>query len=264
MRWLLPVCLTLAATPVLAGATPWQEIAPGVKARLISADTVNAGTSLAGLELDMPSTTNIYWRMPGETGIPTVFDFAGSSGLGEPSVAWPIPEIDRSKGYLDYVYRGPTVLPIALMPDSAKAMLVVRVTLGVCSDMCAPAAASFALPIAFDKPDPGQSIRLDQAEANVPIPWDRPGNPVGGVMATPEGLALAAPDPSIDPASLIVEVGDPSILFETPQKSPDGALWNLRSLGGVGAGELEGRAIQLTFNTPAGPYTVSRQVAAGR
>ncbi len=39
----------------------------------------------------MPQTTNTYWRIPGETGIPTEFDFAASTGVSGPQVHWPYP-----------------------------------------------------------------------------------------------------------------------------------------------------------------------------
>jgi len=254
--------VTLAAGPALAGATPWQIIAPGVKARLISADVVTGGTAMAGLELDLPRGTNIYWRIPGETGIPTEIDFAGSSGVGTPAVSWPYPEINREGGYLDYIYRGSIVLPITLRPSGDSATLVVKATMGVCSDMCVPVTASFSLPISFGKADPGQSIRLDQAQANVPIAWDQPGEPVRTVTATARGIELDGLDHSIDPSSLIVDVGDPAILFETPQKSPDGTVWTAKLLGGAAATGLEGRGIRLTFMTRSGPYFVARQIAA--
>lgn len=253
--------VTLAAGPALAGATPWQEISPGVKARLISSDSVSNGTTLAGLELDMPQTTNTYWRIPGESGIPTQFDFTGSTGIADPVVHWPFPQIADTAGYRDYIYRGPVVFPIALATDG-NGVLNAAVTLGVCSDVCVPARASFSLPIGAGKADPAQSIRLDQAEATTPIAWDREGEPVGRVAAGPDGLTLTALDASIDPGSVIADVGDPSILFETPQKSPDGSLWTLKLLGGAGGKMLEGRSVQLTFMTPNGPYSVSRQIGA--
>jgi DsbC/DsbD-like thiol-disulfide interchange protein len=254
----LVLIVTLAAGPALAGATAWQEISPGVKARLISSDTIVGGMTLAGLELDMPQTTNTYWRIPGESGIPTQFDFSGSTGVADPVVHWPLPEIADTAGYRDYIYRGPVVFPIALRTEGG--VLNTAIMLGVCSDVCVPARASFSLPIADGKADPAQSIRLDQAEAATPIAWDRPGDPVGTVTAWPGGLALTGLDPSIDPATLIADVGDPAILFETPQKSPDGTLWTLKLLGGAGGKRLEGRSVQLTFMTSNGPYAVSRQV----
>ena len=257
------VLVTFAVSPALAGATPWQDIAPGVKARLISSDTVTNGMTLAGFELDMPQSTKTYWRVPGEAGIPTQFDFAGSVGIGDPAVEWPYPEIDRSQGYLDYVYHGHVVLPIALTPAAGdSATLNVAITLGVCSEICVPAQAKFSLPLSFAKPDAGQSVRLTQAEAQIPVAWDQPGNPVGAVTATADGISVTNPDAAIDPASVIADVGDPAILFETPQKSPDGTLWTLKLLGGAAGKGLEGRPVQLTFMTATGPYMVTREIAA--
>lgn len=262
LRLILILVVTLAAGPALAGASAWQEIAPGVKARLISADAIVAGTTQAGLELDLPAGTHTYWRIPGETGIPAEFDFAGSTGLAAPVVDWPYPQIDHTGGYLGYIYSGPLVIPLRFGAAGGSAVLAAKVTLGICSDICVPAQASFTLPISYAKADAGQGIRLDQAEARTPIAWDRPMPAFGAVTAIAGGLSLAAPDPAIDPQSLIADFGDPAILFQTPQKSPDGALWTLKLLGGAGGKGLEGRTIRLTFMTPAGPYVVTRQIGA--
>jgi DsbC/DsbD-like thiol-disulfide interchange protein len=262
VRFVLLLCLTLAASPALAGATPWQQLAPGVQARLISSDALSDGTTLAGLELDMPAGSETYWRIPGETGIPTQIDFSASRGLGDPQLLWPFPEIDHTGGFLDYVYHGTLVLPVRLSAGGATATLSASIALGICSDICVPAQAKFELPVDFSKPDAAQAIRLDQAVARTPIAWDQPAQPFGAVSLSTDGagLTIAGADPSLDLTSLIADVGDPSILFETPQKSPDGNLWTLRPLGGAGAKGLEGRSVQLTFMTPMGPYAVTRKI----
>jgi DsbC/DsbD-like thiol-disulfide interchange protein len=261
LRLISVIAVTFLTLPAFAGATPWQDIAPGVKARLISSDKLVDGVTLAGLELDMPLNTNIYWRIPGETGIPTELDFTASTGVTEPTLHWPYPQIDRSRGYLDYAYYGPVVLPVEFSANEG-AILDVSINLGVCSDICVPAAAKFTLPLNFAAPDAGQSIRLDQAMALTPILWDQPGQPFGSVEAGLDGsLHLLSPNPSIDPASIIADVGDPAILFETPQKSPDGALWTLKPLGGAASRKLEGASVQLTFETPDGPYAVTQTIA---
>jgi len=263
MLRVLPVTfLTLAASPALAGATPWQDIAPGARARLISSDTIHNGTTMIGLEVDLGQSEYTYWRIPGETGIPTQLDFSGSTGVSDPQMHWPYPEIDRSKGFLDYIYRGALVLPIALATSGGDARVSAVVTLGVCSDVCIPAQAQFTLPLSFGTPDSAQTIRLTQAEAEVPIPWDGPGEPFGAATATIDGFTLADPAAAIDPASLIADIGDPAVLFQTPQKSPDGTLWTVKLLGGAEGKRLDGRAVQLTFMTSMGPYAVSRQIAA--
>ncbi len=259
---LLPLLVTAVVSPALADATAWQELAPGVQARLISSDRLDDGLTLVGLELDMPAGTKTYWRIPGETGIPAQFDFSAASGLSDPVVYWPYPQIDTSQGYLDYVYRGTLVVPVEVAADAGGAVLAASVTLGICSDICVPAAASFSLPLSFAAPDAAQALRLDQAMATVPILWDQPGQPFSTVMAGLDGsLHLENPAPSVDPASVIADFGDGAILFETPQKSPDGTLLTLKPLGGAATEGLEGRSVQLTFLTPMGPYAVTRTVA---
>src|SRR5579862_6591835 len=94
LRLVLFALVTLAAAPALAAATPWQDIAPGARARLISSDTLVNGATLAGLELDLPQTSNTYWRIPGEGGIPTVIDFSASQGVSAPTIVWPFPGIE--------------------------------------------------------------------------------------------------------------------------------------------------------------------------
>jgi DsbC/DsbD-like thiol-disulfide interchange protein len=257
------LALTLLASPALAGATAWQEIAPGAKARLISSDVLEDGRTLAGLELDMASSTKTYWRIPGETGIPTEIDLAGSEGIGGSRIDWPYPTIDRQQGYFDYVYYGPLVLPLALDIDTGAATLRASVTMGICTDVCMPARAEFTLPLSFGKADAAEGIRLTQALAATPIAWDKPDEPFGAVTLSADGkaIALAAPAASIDPATLIADAGDPGLLFGAPQKSPDGTIWTLPLLGGVNGMGLQGRPNQLTFMTADGPYVVSRAVA---
>src|SRR4051812_36460623 len=107
--------LVLFATPALAGATAWQDVAPHVRLRLVTNDVRAAdGSTLAGLELDMPAKFKTYWRLPGETGIPTELDVSGSAGVATPVIEWPYPIPEITDGFLDYVYHGPTVLPVSL------------------------------------------------------------------------------------------------------------------------------------------------------
>ena len=133
-------------------------------------------------------------------------------------------------------------------------------TLGICSDVCVPAQAQFVLPISYGKFDPVQTTRLQIADSQVPIAWDGSAEPFGQITANGDGLAIAGIDMAIDPASIIADVDDPTILFGTPQKSPDGTLWTLKRLGEAGAKGLVGGPVQLTFMTSRGPYVVAREI----
>lgn len=260
------VLLILAISlPTMAAETPWQDVAPGARLRLISSDVLKSdGTTMVALEIDMPAGTNTYWRVPGETGIPTQFDFAGSSGVTGHEVLWPFPLREAKSGYIDYVYRGPTVLPVELTLDGQVADLKLGVLMGVCSDICVPVTASFDLPLNFAAPDRAQGLRIAQALALTPMPWEDPRDPIAwvGFDASAEALAVRLDGSKIDPLSLIADAGEGGQLFGAPQKSPDGKLVLLPLLGGESSRDVEGTPVRLTFMTEMGPFSVERRISS--
>jgi len=265
MRSLLTMIAILTTAPVLAGETAWQQVSPEARLRLISSDVLTAdGRTSIGLEIDMPMSTNTYWRVPGETGIPTQLDFAGSTGVKGHEMAWPYPLIETKTGYVDYVYRGPTVLPVDLQLEGGKADLKVHVLMGICSDVCVPVTAEFELPLDFRNADRAQGLRLAQAEALQPIAWTGAEGAVSvGYDAAAEALAVRIDDAAIEPLSLIADRGPDGQLFGAPQKSPDGKLVLLPLLGGDDGKPPEGKTVRLTFMTGQGPFWLDRRVDGG-
>lgn len=259
----IPVLIALlfmVSSPAFAAATPWQQIAPGAKLRLISSDIRAAdGTTQIGLELDMPPSFSTYWRNPGESGIPARIDIGGSRDIGQAAIDWPYPEVKKAADVIDYVYSGPTVLPITVKLSGPSPLLDLAVTMGVCSDVCVPAKAHFELPISFAVPDPANSIRLRQAEAEVPIPWDGNGPALTtlGYQRSDGVLIIEGLDPAIDPASLIVTPSDPSLVFDAPKKSPDGQALLLKLRGQGGNVAWANAPVELTFMTRKGAYKAS-------
>lgn len=263
MRALIPIALLLLTVPATAGETPWQDIAPDVRLRLVSSDVLKPdGTTMVALELDMPQGTKTYWRVPGESGIPTQIDTAGSNGIAGHKMLWPYPMIEVEGGLTDFVYRGPTVLPVELKLDGARADLAVSVVMGVCSDICVPAMASFSLPLGFVKPDRGQGLRIAQAVARTPQHWSDPLPLLGPVEWTTDGSAIsvAIADARVDPLSLIADASAAGQLFGAPQKSPDGSAVLLPLLGGADQAAQEGMPVSLTFMTEMGPFSLSTTV----
>ena len=253
----------LSALPASAGETPWQEVAPGVKLRLISTGQIKPdGTTLVGLEIDMPETTKTYWRVPGDTGMPTELDFAGSTGVAGHQIEWPYPTRHVGKDYLDYAYFGPTVLPIALTLDAAAPTLALNAVLGVCSDICIPAQASFALDLAEARPDRPNGLRLRQWLAMAPIPWTDAAQPIGTVDLQPDGksIGIRVTDPDLDPLSLIAATPGGEPLFGAPQKSPEPGLILMPILGKSDEFDLEGQDVQLTFMTGMGAFEITRSI----
>jgi DsbC/DsbD-like thiol-disulfide interchange protein len=259
----LVAAIAMLASSATADETPWQEVAPGVKLRLISTGQVkSSGTTLVGLEIDMPETSKTYWRVPGDTGLPTELDFTGSLGVLDHQVLWPYPTRVESKDYIDYVYFGPTVLPIELTTEPGAPQVELAVILGVCSDICVPAQARFSLPLVEANPDRANGLRIRQALAMSPIQWEGDPQPIGDVEfdATAGMLTVRVGDPDVDPASLIAATVTGEPLFGTPQKSPEPHLVLIPVLGKSDEIDLASQDVQLTFMTGMGAFEVTRPV----
>jgi DsbC/DsbD-like thiol-disulfide interchange protein len=263
LRPLITLVALLATPAALAGETAWQEVAPGIKLRLISTGQVKPdGKTMLGLEIDMPDTTKTYWRVPGDAGLPTELDFSSSTGISGHTILWPYPTRDQQDGYLDYVYFGPTVLPVEVSTEPGAATVELSAILGVCSDICVPAQARFSLALADPEPDRANGLRIRQAMALAPIAWGDDPQPIGNVeYRADEGmLAIHVGDPDVDPASLIAatQTGEP--LFGAPQKSPEPNLVLIPVLAKGEEIDLENQDIQLTFMTGMGAFEVTRPV----
>lgn len=258
----LSALFVLLVAPVMAAETPWQTVAPGVTMRLVSSGAVKAdGTTLLGVELNMPSTTKTYWRIPGETGLLTQIDFAGSHGVAGGQIIWPYPERDPSERYVDYVYHGPMLLPVQVRLDGSSAQVELSVVMGVCSDICVPAQAHFSLKVDGTKDMPN-GLRIRQAVAKAPIAWDGPSPAIEAVQYRAAGHVLAVwlDEAVVHPSSLIVATVDGDPLFGVPQKSPEPNLVLIPVLGKADEINLENRSIQLTFTTDMGAYEVTSAV----
>jgi DsbC/DsbD-like thiol-disulfide interchange protein len=251
-------------TPALAAATDWQELAPDTRVRLIASETRTAnGTTFAAIELEMPMNTKTYWRVPGETGIAAELDFAGSTGISGKRFHWPYPTIEHKGGYTDFVYHGPLVIPVELTVDSDTPVIEASLLMGICSDICVPATAKFRLPLDLARPDAGNSLRINQALALTPIPWDGQGEPVGeiGYDAAAEELWVVVDPRIVDPASVLVDASAAGYLFGAPQKSREPGIVTLPLLGGGDSG-FGAESVEIVFMTRDGAYEVERHVAA--
>ncbi len=248
-----------------AAETPWQEVYPGVKLRLVSTGQVSTGgRTQVGLEIDMPQDTRTYWRVPGETGFPLALDTSGSMGIDGATVSWPYPTREVANGYTDYVYWGPTLLPIELIASTETPDLVLSAVLGICSDVCVPAQLKFELPLALSTPDRANAMRIRQALALAPIEWDGADAPIDGVRYDPVGnvLVVSVNDSLFDPQTLIATGPEGGPIFGAPQKSPEPGLILLPVLGTNAGNSLENQTIQFTFVTGMGAFSLTQRVKA--
>jgi len=256
MRTIIYVfALILTAVPSLGAQSPWQEVAPNTSLRLISSDVVTAGgKTMIALQLAMPPDTWTYWRVPGETGIPIQLDFSSSSGLVSFTPVWPFPDREIKNGYLDYIYPGDFVLPIKVEVKNDAPLISLSLVMGICSDVCVPVSASLTLKPDFSARDAGNAIRISQAMAKTPVPWDKSPDPVKAIAYDNDKreLRVRLNETDFDFSSMIAATNDPSIIFGPPQKSQIEGIVVFPRLGR--GDDIAGQRVTISFNTSSGPY----------
>lgn len=160
------VWLAWGAAPVVAGdAAGWQQ-RPHVALRLSAAALDQAGRRefWAALELRLDPGWKIYWRSPGEAGVPTTVDWSGSANLREAETFWPRPKRARIWNMDTVGYGGEVAFPakLSLANPKAATQIRVRVAYGVCREICIPDEATLTLdvaPAAWAAPQVAERIR---------------------------------------------------------------------------------------------------------
>ena len=102
---------------------------------------------------------HVYWRTPGDAGLPPGVDWAGSSNVAGVAVAWPYPSRLVVDGLRNNIYPGSVVLPLTvrLLHPGAPLHLHAHVTYAACGEVCVPYAADLSLDLpagpAFPSPE---------------------------------------------------------------------------------------------------------------
>jgi DsbC/DsbD-like thiol-disulfide interchange protein len=160
----------LVATPALAAdASAWDGTQrSGV--RLIAGGRVDGGASLrAGIEMRLAPGWKTYWRYPGDSGVPPVFDFSGSQNLKSADVLFPVPKrFPDGAGGQSIGYMGSVVLPLHVVAQDASKPVTLRVKLdyAACEKLCVPAKAN--LELLLTGAASAQDRAVGEAEARVP------------------------------------------------------------------------------------------------
>jgi thiol:disulfide interchange protein DsbD len=144
----------LAAAVVRADGPPAAEDL--VKANLVpETTTIAPGTTLwVDLHLEIKPGWHIYWRNPGDSGLPTAIDWNLPPGFSAGSILWPTPEHFVQNAIGNYGYAGSADLLIPLAPPKQlatgqTAKVEADASWLVCADICIPGGAklSFGLPV---------------------------------------------------------------------------------------------------------------------
>ena len=254
----LLVCLIAGASPALAVASDWS-VTEQARVRLISAvDGVGDRSSVPmGIQFRLKPGWKIYWRSPGDAGLPPRADWSGSRNIGATSIAWPAPERFSIFGLETLGYKDEVVLPVEVRvgeagrPVSARA----QVSYLVCAEICIPQEAKLALAIPGGPAEPSEeAFLLARYASQVPPKDGRHGLSLSLVSfaPAPQGFVL-----TLRAAAMTAFVA-PDVFIE----GPNGAFFNRPTVklgkgariadltvkgGGLDAARLAGQTLRVTL-----------------
>src|SRR5215475_1326515 len=110
----------------------------------------NATTRRAGVEIRLAPGWKTYWRYPGDSGVPPIFDFAQSSNVASATVLWPAPHRFGDGSGESIGYDGSVIFPVQVMvkDPAQKVTLRLKLDYAVCEKLCVPSEANLALEMA--------------------------------------------------------------------------------------------------------------------
>jgi thiol:disulfide interchange protein DsbD len=160
----------------LAAAAPRAEEAKHVRAELLASSGAVPGQTLrAGLHLKLDPHWHVYWKYPGDAGLPVSLAWTLPQGWSAGPVQWPYPERISVPPLMNYGYEDEVLLPVDVqVPKNAAgtAELKAKAKWVVCQDICLPGGAELSLKVpvkAGAAPDPAVAGLFAKAEAALPL-----------------------------------------------------------------------------------------------
>jgi DsbC/DsbD-like thiol-disulfide interchange protein len=241
--------LSLVMPSVMAGNAP----VPHANLTLIDAGTAD-GSLLAGVNIAMEPHIKTYWRMPGDSGLPPVFDWSSSDNLATASVLWPLPKRIADPAGSILGYYDDVIFPVRVTAkDPAKPVhLVLKLDYAVCGELCIPMSGQTELTLSNAKTQQTTDIGPDGERVKAFLARVPPITPLGATLIS------VTPDPS-DANTLLVAAKSP--LTDLFLEGPDGwyfgdakpqapTLWRVMVLQKPRNGTLAGLPLTLTLVTP--------------
>ena len=171
LSWSALAGLALAAclSPALAQS---PALAPDIHAELLVGqhDSGDLGTAWMGVKVELGEGWKTYWVSPGDSGLPSEFDWSSSMNLAGAETLWPAPQRIEVQGVETIGYKHEVVFPIKVRvtEPTKPASVSLKLALYACSTIC----VRQDLALAGEIPPAGTSSRqqseIDRWRARVP------------------------------------------------------------------------------------------------
>jgi thiol:disulfide interchange protein len=176
----LGVGLVIAAAALPGWAAGPPDPKDLVKAELVAdtASTAPATTLWVDLHLRIKPGWHVYWRNPGDSGLPTAIDWHLPTGFSAGAVRWPVPRhfVQNGIGNYGYAETADLLVPVTVAKElvaGGSAALVAKASWLACADICIPGGSelSLTLPVttAPAAPNPATAALFAAVRRQLPI-----------------------------------------------------------------------------------------------
>jgi DsbC/DsbD-like thiol-disulfide interchange protein len=212
------LALAVCAMPMPAGAlraadaSRWSDN-KGAAIRLLSGDALSTDERRAGLEIKLKPGWKTYWRMPGDSGVPPIFDWSRSDNVAEVTVLWPAPQAFDDGGGTSIGYKHDVILPLHVRPKDPQKPSILNLSLdfAVCETICVPVKGEASLDLApAGKTSVANAALIAAQETQVPLAQALGAN-------APLAVTAVHFDAKTKPPRLVIEVrsaSEPSLFVE--------------------------------------------------
>jgi suppressor for copper-sensitivity B len=138
------ICLTLTAIALLSAGnsraqprTPQLDISTELVVGEVSTDA-DPYRGWIGVHVRLGPGWKIYWKTPGDAGLPPEFDWSSSTNLASAEVLWPVPHRTAMLGVESLGYHDEVLFPVAveLLDADLDARAELKLVLYACSTIC--------------------------------------------------------------------------------------------------------------------------------
>lgn len=205
----------LGPASALAVSSEWSRTDVS-QVRLIAARTATGDSAeiRAGLQFQLEPGWKIYWRSPGDSGLPPIPDFSQSENVADVAMRWPAPQRFFEAAELETIgYLDEAVFPLTIRLDRPGDPVTLRTTLDyqACEQVCIPFSAELLLEVPSGEAEPSGFAQLvERYEERVPRDAGLSGVEIvsAGLTGTPPSqfveVSLKSPVP-FDDGEMFVE-----------------------------------------------------------
>ncbi len=227
-----------------------------VRISLVSGSTASgqSDTFPAGLRFQLEPGWKVYWRSPGEAGLPPEFKLDALRSSHSTDLRFPVPERFSLFGLDTFGYGGDVILPLAvgrrpvLPKGSEGAVIAGELEALICSDICVPVSGRLSLQLPAGTARPSIfAQQIARAVSRVPSDITGPDIRLESLSMRDRILILRFADSTPEIKDIFIETEVSGYSFGAPKIHPDGS-YQIK-ISGITTEPLAGKAVRLTITS---------------